>query len=234
MSDIICKYLNQDGIESYNYLSEYNGGIIKDNIEFAYFSEYDIIKRIRENKEGYFDFSKNLIDVGACYGAYSMLLDFNHNYAFEPGRDKCCLLYANMYLRNKVNNTDVYNVAISDKNGKVKFNGYWCEGYNTIETIYASPMEMYEVQSKTLDEFNINNVGFIKIDVEGMEEKMLRSGVSTIIRNNYPPILFECWDVGTYGMTQEKRDSLFSFLKWLGYDILEYWGQFDTHLAIHK
>ena len=217
MSNIICKYLERDGTGEYIYLSEDNGGIIKDNIEFDYFAEYDIIKKIKENQEGYFDFSKNLIDIGACYGAYSMLLDFNYNYAFEPSKDKCCLLYANMYLRNKVNNTEVYNVAISDKNEKVKFNGYWCEGYNTMETAYGRVMEMYEVQSKTIDEFNIDNVGLIKI-----------------IRNNYPPILFECWDVGMNGMTQEKRDSLFNFLKWLGYDVLEYWGQFDTHLAIHK
>ena len=234
MSNIICKYLDQDGVERYNYLSDDNGGIIKDNTEFAYFSEHDIIKKIRENQEGYFDFNKNLIDIGACYGAYSMLLDFNHNYAFEPSKDKCCLLYANMYLRNKVSNTDVYNVAIGDKDEKVNFNGYWCEGHNTLDMAYGKVWEMYEVQSKILDEFNINNVGLIKIDVEGMEENVLRGGVSTIIRNNYPPILFECWDVDTYGMTQEKRDSLFSFLKWLGYDILEYWGQFDTHLAIHK
>ena len=34
------------------------------------------------------------------------------------------------------------------------------------------------------------------IDVEGFEEKVIRGGLLTIISNNYPPILFECWRAG--------------------------------------
>ena len=86
----------------------------------------------------------------------------------------------------------------------------------------------------TLDSFNISNIGFIKIDVEWMEEKVLRGGIGTIIRNNYPPILFECWDVGYFNMSQERHDSLENFLKSLGYEILWHWGDFENHLAIHK
>lgn len=85
-----------------------------------------------------------------------------------------------------------------------------------------------------LDELNLSNIGFIKIDVEGMEEKVLRGGVGTIVRNNYPPILFELWNVGFYNMTQEKHDSLKNFLESLGYEILWKWGDDSTHLAIHK
>jgi len=229
MADIICKYLDLDNIPNYMYLSKNNGGLIKDNLELCYFAEYDIIKRIRENAEGYFDFSKNLIDIGACYGAYSMLLDFKHNYCFEGNKSKCCLIYANMWLRDKVDNTDVYCTLLSDKQEMLGYNGFSCYDYcDYIAGTYSS------TPTRMLDDFPTNNVGFIKIDVEGMEEKVLRGGVGTIVRNNYPPILFECWPVGTNGMTTERRNNLFNFLRGLGYEILEEWGQFDTHLAVHK
>ena len=95
-----------------------------------------------------------------------------------------------------------------------------------------------EAETKTLDSFNIENVGFIKIDVEGFEEKVIRGGLLTIIKSNYPPILFECWQVGYNTicgqMTQEKHDSLYNLLKTLGYEIFEGWGDDATHLAVHK
>ena len=93
---------------------------------------------------------------------------------------------------------------------------------------------MYLKNNYILDSFNIENVGLIKIDVEGFEEKVIRGSLLTIIKSNYPPILFECWDVNFCNMTQEKHDSLFNLLKTLGYEIFEYWGDFETHLAVHK
>ena len=67
-----------------------------------------------------------------------------------------------------------------------------------------------------------------------MEYQVLRGGLGTIIRNNYPPILFELWDVDYFGMTQEVHDRLVNFLEGLGYEILWKWGDYETHLAIHK
>ena len=46
---------------------------------------------------------------------------------------------------------------------------------------------------KTLDSFNLTNINFIKIDVEGHEEFVLRGAVKTLANNNYPKILFESW-----------------------------------------
>lgn len=233
MGGLIIKYPDQHNNGEYYWIGE--DALAKDTEDIHYFAELDIIDKIKENKEGYFDFNKNLIDIGACFGGYSMLLDFKHNYCFEPNKKYMCLMYTNMYIKDKVNNTDVYNCCLSDTESVIKYNGFCCEGCNSSDEsrtdLYG---EMHNMQAKTLDSFNILNVGFIKIDIEGFEEKALRGGVGTIIRNNYPPILFECWDVGYYGMTQERRDSLFNFLKELGYEILEYWGDFETHLAIHK
>lgn len=183
--------------------------------------EVDIINRIKENKDFYFDFSKNLIDIGAGCGEYCSILNFENNYVFEPDKEMIWICQANLVNKNKIKNSYTYQVALSDTNEEIQIftNGTY---------------EYTNVIPKTLDSFNIQNVGLIKIDVEGFEEKVIRGGLMTIISNSYPPILFECWDVGVFGMSQEKHDSLFNLLKILGYEIFEYWGDFETHLAVHK
>ena len=91
-----------------------------------------------------------------------------------------------------------------------------------------------EYETHTIDEYNCENLGLIKVDVEGMEEKVLRGAIGTIIRNNYPPILFELFPIGHYNMTEEKYNSLINFLQELGYEIKWNWGDGQTHLAIHE
>ena len=198
--------------------------------ENVYCHEVNIINKIKYNQEGFFDFSKNLIDVGASIGEYPVCLNFAKNYIFEPYKTLLWTCQANLVNTNKVEKSYTYQVALSDR--------------NDIEEICTNSgdsliWEFNYVETRTLDSFNIDNVGLIKIDVEGFEEKVIRGGVGTIIRNNYPPILFECWVVDesnktTFKWNQEKRDSLLNLLKTLGYEILECWGDNDTHLAIHK
>lgn len=191
------------------------------------------ISKIKENEDGYFDFSKNMIDVGACLGEYCWLLPFKHSYAFEPNKTTMCGMYANMLLRDRTTDIDVYNVGLSDEEGELDFDGF---NFDTGDStgVYNSN-KSYKVPVKTLDSYNLTNIGLIKIDVEGFEEKVIRGGLGTIIRNNYPPILFECWPVNYYGMTQERIDSLYALLQNdLGYEIIDQYVDFETHLAIHK
>lgn len=208
----------------------------KDLVDYSdlYCYEVNTINHIKENADGYFDFSKGMIDIGSEYGPYSFILDFEHHYLFEGNKEKCVIAEFNMLLHHKTYKTNVYNVLLSDKVEPIQYDGF-CTNY----TIHTGGAEFDEenaniVYSKTLDSFNLNNIGFIKIDVECMEYQVLNGGIGTIIRNNYPPILFELWDVDYFGMTQEIHDRLVNFLEGLGYEILWNWGDFETHLAIHK
>ena len=190
-----------------------------------------IIQKIEQNLEGYFDFNKNLVDIGAGLGEYCWKLPFKHAYAFEPNKKMIYKIHANAVLNDRVDEIDTFQYLLSDKKEIIRFDGFCTDAGSHI----CYKTDSYtEIESKTLDSFGIENVGLIKIDVEGMEEKVLRGGLGTIIRNNYPPILFECWNVGYSGMTQEKHDSLFNFLNDLGYEIYQYWGDDETHLAIHN
>ena len=191
-----------------------------------YCYEADIIENISHNKEGYFDFSKGMIDIGAAIGEYATNLDFNKIYVFEPDKKLLWTCHANLVNADKEDKTETFQVALSDKEGE--------------DTIFVNGVDEFrKVSVKTLDSFNLKDIGFIKIDVEGFEEKVIRGGLLTIISNNYPPILFECWKAGQViqdgtVFTQEKRDSLFNLLRTLGYEILEGWGNIDNHLAVHK
>ena len=202
--------------------------------------EYDIIQKINRNEEGYFDFSKNLIDIGSEDGGYAIYCNFNKNYCFEPNRQMCCLIWTNMYLHDKVHNTEVYNVFLSDNSkDTIKFDGFASEKVNEYCT---SPFgttggnrnnnEVIEINQHLLDEYNIQNVGLIKVDTEGYDYFVLKGGIETIKNNNYPPILFENWRIGDYGWSKENHDRLNDFIKKMGYTIIEYWGAHDTHLAI--
>lgn len=91
---------------------------------------------------------------------------------------------------------------------------------------------------RTLDSFNFNNIGFIKIDVEGFEKEVLEGGVETLKRNGWPKIIFESW-----GSWKERegvpavtlREELFSYLKNdLGYNIIAINGVNDMFLAERK
>ena len=119
------------------------------------------------------------------------------------------------------------------------FNGFAEE----TSVMYEQSMDMVEngrnkievVDKTTLDSFNIRDVGLIKVDAEGRDYFVLKGGIHTIIENDYPPILFENWDVGCFKQTQEAHDRIFDFLKSIGYDtIYEHWGDSETHLAIKK
>lgn len=201
--------------------------------------EYDIIEKINRNEEGYFDFSKGIIDIGAEDGGYAIFCNFDKGYCFEPNKQMCALIWTNMYLKNKINDIEVYNVFLGDKDENIKFDGFSSEKIKDDacylefgKTGGGSRGGVVDVKQHLLDEYNIKNVGLIKTDTEGFDYFVLKGGIETIKNNNYPPIIFENWDVGEYGWSQENHDRLDNFIESLGYTIFKKWGSDDTHLAV--
>ena len=197
--------------------------------------EYDIIEKINRNEDGYFDFSKGIIDIGAEDGGYAIFCNFDKGYCFEPNKQMCALIWTNMYLKNKINDIEVYNVFLGDKEDEIMFNGFSSEG--GVNYDIRGRQKPVKVKEHLLDEYNIKNVGFIKTDTEGFDYFVLKGGINTIINNNYPPILFENWEIGYREgsdavWSKENHDRLDNFIESLGYTIFKQWGSHDTHLAV--
>jgi FkbM family methyltransferase len=135
------------------------------------------------------------IDVGANKGLYvDHLRAVGANViAFEPYPHLAQQL--KRFYRGSVN---VQNVALSDKRGRAqlrlpKNNVSWATlaETNRLEMADAARgFESVDVEVRTLDEFKFTNVSFIKIDVEGHEEAVLKGAPRTIAANR-PCLLIE-------------------------------------------
>lgn len=200
--------------------------------------EDQIIDKINTNEEDIFDFSKNMIDIGAGIGEYCWGLPFNHAYAFEPNRKDAALLAINAFVRDRSYNVDIITKGCSDHNFEIDYNGW------SVEATERTRQDAIPVQTEfiRLDNMNLKNIGFIKIDIEGHELAALTGAVNTIKENGYPPILIEIWpEDASYWYDEtinpdgiEKRDRLIDLLEnEFGYTILWNWGDWETHLCVH-
>lgn len=127
-------------------------------------------------------------DVGANKGVYSLLASENIDtvvFAFEPHPVTYNYLLDNIELNNRPN-IHPYNLAIGDFNGKVRFTNV--DGSSTNKIILSEKESNYIlVPVITLDEF-CNKEGvtpsFIKIDVEGFENDVIKGGLKILNKVN--------------------------------------------------
>jgi len=166
----------------------------------VYCIDIDVIHWIKTNNSGLIDFSKKFIDVGGGIGEFSCVLEFVENHIFEPSKECLWNCHANLLIHDKMDSSYTYQVALSDYEGE-------CEVFTN------NTQKKSTVPCHTLDFYNFDNVGLLKIDVEGMEESVIRGARETLERSGWPPIQFECWD--------ENKNSLFGLLWEYGYNKIE-------------
>jgi FkbM family methyltransferase len=175
-----------------------------------------------------------VLDIGANLGTFCVPLAkkiTKHTYhAFEPQRIVYYQLCANTFI-NGLDNVHCHNFGLSNKEERLVLT---MPDYSVETNIGAFSIDKdvreneYECVTEgkkepmvvfTLDSGAHNNVRLIKIDVEGHELEVLKGGIKTIKRNNYPPIIFEAWTWKSW--YQEKRTVLFEYLQGHGYEIKE-------------
>ena len=138
----------------------------------------------------------HIIDVGANIGYHSIcwsaMIPNYHVHSFEPGKETFDLLEFNVE-KNQKNNIILMNVAVSDKSGIATF--YHCsdDAYSSLkDTKRKEIVSTYEVKVITIDDYvkshNLENVSFIKIDVEGLEHNVLIGAKETLLSKK--PIVF--------------------------------------------
>jgi FkbM family methyltransferase len=173
---------------------------------------------------------KNILDIGAHTGTYTISLAeyCNNVYAFEPQKMTFYSLCGSVALSNIKNVTCLnYGLGTRQQIGKQKLNIVSLDGGGSTLHIDNQTSILYteDIDMRTLDSFNIDNISFIKMDVENNELQVLLASENTLRRSNYPKILFE--------MNQTNID-LVSFLDRLNYKIIQVSGCNNMFLAENK
>lgn len=152
------------------------------------------------------------LDIGANFGVMGQALEYSgfSCISFEPQPDVYNILSKN--VRGVCHNIGLGDVAGVFKMPRVLMGSR--ANYGGMGIGFRSELGTIDVSVRTLDSFEFSDVGFMKIDVEGFEENVLRGGVETI--NRCRPIMYIEDD------RAEKSASLRKYITSLGYSIEEH------------
>lgn len=156
----------------------------------------------------------SVLDIGANLGSFCIPLAKEFSsctfHSFEPQKMKYYQLCGNAYINN-LNNITAHRIALIDSSYKKEliFN-------NNNSCLQKHGKSKETVPCCCLDDLKINNISFIKLDVEYCKLDILKGGEKTLKRNNYPYIVFEILD--TPWMFRLQKD-LFNYLENIGYNI---------------
>lgn len=170
---------------------------------------------------------KIFLDIGAHTGTYTVTLanHCKHVYSFEPQKMTYYALCGSIALSN-LNNVTCMNIGLgsNDQVGDVKLKIVSNDGGGS--SIHATTNILREEAIKVdkLDNLNITNIGFIKMDVEENEIYVIQGALETLKNSSYPKILFE---------SNFNNEELFGLLKYIGYKIVKLNGMSNMFLAEH-
>ena len=168
---------------------------------------------------------KNMLDIGAHSGTYALnLADYSKSvYAFEPQRSTYYSLCGGVCLSGKQNIT-CFQIGLgsSEQCGMKDLNIVSPDGGGSTLHPSSHVLRTESIEIRTLDSFEFDNIGFIKIDVEENELFVLQGSVNTLQRSNFPKILFE---------SNYENKELFDFVRNLNYKIVPLQGYRNMYIA---
>ena len=177
-----------------------------------------------------------IMDIGANLGVYSIPVakDIQAQgglvYAFEPQRIIYYQLCGNVFL-NRLDNVHTYCKALGDEEGLIQLPAIDYNksanigGFSIDESIRDITHSVETIKDKfepeipmvKLDNVNVpSSPCLIKIDVEGLELKVLSGGQQFLEKHSYPPLLLEAWSNDWF---EKDRKELLDFIEGLGYEI---------------
>lgn len=146
------------------------------------------------------DRRRNAIDAGANKGTFTHVLSglARHVHAFEPNPKMLAVL-----RQTAADNVTVSPVALSDRSGPAEFliprdsrGTHSNQGGSLSRVKVRGEHTVVPVQMARLDDLNLSDIGFIKIDVEGSELEVL-AGASQVLARDRPILLIEMEEVHT-------------------------------------
>jgi FkbM family methyltransferase len=184
---------------------------------YKFYFERQLVNWVRNNP----DQLATVIDVGAGFGFYSWTIantsEKSFIYAFEPDiRNFKRSTFALSRVRN-LNRIEIHNLAVTEKNSTMFLQR---DLYNPANHKVSTEINSgIAVRGITLDDFcKEKDIAptFIKIDVQGHEEQVLR-GATRVISEFHPIILMEF----ELNPKSKNAENCWSTMKTLGYEAFE-------------
>jgi FkbM family methyltransferase len=188
--------------------------------------------------------SGRVIDIGSNLGSFTIPLAHafkTHKFdCFEVQRPIYYQLCGNIVL-NGLANVVAHQIGLGSSAGEIEVAlpryeddinlGSFSLNAACRESVRGGNFEGEKVKIKliNLDSLCLDEVRLIKIDVEGMELDVLRGASGTLIRNGFPPIIYEAWNFDWYA---SQKAELERFLVELGYVITNFDGS-ENFVAQH-
>lgn len=121
------------------------------------------------------------LDIGANIGSYSIIASGcckAKSIAFEASSATVEHILKNIEINSLGEKVNVLNIALGDYNGEIKFS----TGLDTVNHVIEDESSSHEVvEIRRLDDIDIaQEANFIKMDVEGFEEKVI-SGANNVL-----------------------------------------------------
>lgn len=219
------KEVNNNSDNQIFFLNNYQTYILP-QINIEYYSKYGLFENnLIEWSKQFCKKDKNMLDIGAHTGTYSISLSSycKHIHSFEPQQQTYYALCGSVALSN-ITNIKCHQIGLGSNEQvgslslKIVSNDGGGSSLHSEKDILREEM----INIVTLDSLQINDIGFIKMDVEDNELNVLMGAVETLKRSNHPPIIFEC---------NSENKPLFDLIKSIGYDIHNILGCSNMFLA---
>jgi FkbM family methyltransferase len=142
-----------------------------------------------------------VLDIGAFIGTHTLAFarlvgESGQVHSFEPRKEIYEVLCSNIEA-NQLKHVKALNMGLSDSEGAISLQSVdITENSNfgglSIETpVNDTTPDMYSVPISTVDMLDVAKVDFMKLDVEGMERRVLE-GATAVITRDQPIIFCEC------------------------------------------
>ena len=181
------------------------------------------------------DRNRNFVDIGAHIGTTLLpyARHYKHGFGFEANPTTFQSLKANI-TNNFIKNVSIYNNALSDKVSQgviVRHNSHnnGCFYYQPIDGANGSTLL---VNAITLDSTKLEDVDFIKIDIEGSELTALKGAIE-ILKRDKPLLQIEINNLSEKNFGISRQD-LETFLEELGYQLYGICNDHFYHVPIDK
>jgi FkbM family methyltransferase len=198
-------------VDSFYFYTHPNDTCISDCLKTGVLFEKFLLSFVKQ----FIDPTKNILDIGANIGVHSVVysnyLTAGTVYAFEPQPVIYNILLKNIEV-NRCDNVVTYNFGASAVESEFCMNAFYDTKANQGAFRICSKEEStgLQIQCKPIDSLKLDNVGYVKIDVEGHEYETLL-GMKELLTTNKPVMLIEIHE------SSPTKASVFALLKEIGY-----------------